>query len=137
MKKLFITLLFLVSLNAYSGDLLFQVPVKLDSIPKGIPQAKVLCEVFTVNDDRHPVATGYTIKPLNYGRGDLRQEIEVRVSYQNMSRHMKPHHYRCQLLLLTPWAKPTWQTPGKNSAIKVLQPRENSELVTTVSGQLQ
>lgn len=137
MKKLFALLALSASLSAQAGDFLFQVPVKLDNIPKGIPQAKIICDVFTFEDDQNPIATGYTIKPLNRGHGSLHQEVDVNVNYHNMSRYMKPHHYKCQLLLLTPWAKPAWQIPGNESAIKVLQPKENSKLVTSVSGLFQ
>ena len=121
MKKLLTMMLFITSLNASAGDFLFQVPVKLNSIPKGIPQAKVLCNVFTFGDDQNPIATGYTIKSLHLGKGSLNQEIEVRANYRSMSRYMKPHQYQCHLLLLIPWAKPTWQTPSREAGIRALQ----------------
>lgn len=124
----------LLGMQAHAADFLFQVPVKLDRIPSGIAQAKILCEVFSYRDNLNPIASGYSIKAINLRSGALHQEIDVKVNFQNQYRHLKAHQYRCQLLLLTPWAKPSWQTPGKQSAIAVLQPRENSSPVTMVQG---
>lgn len=130
----FILLLSLVSIPAAAADFLFQVPVKLEKIPKGIAQAKIKCDVFTYRDNSTPVATGYTIRPINLRNGNLHQEVDVSVNFLNQYRHLKPHQYRCQLLLLTPWATPSWQTPAADSSISVLQPREHSQLVTIVEG---
>lgn len=119
---------------AWAGDFLFQVPVNLDRIPKGIPQAKVMCEVFSYRDSINPIATGYSIKPINSRRGDLHQEIDVSVNFHSMSRHIKPHSYRCQIFLLTPWAQPKWQQPAIDSPVSAMQPRDKSPLVQSVSG---
>ena len=133
-KLLLMSFGLIAAASVQASDFLFQVPVKLDRVPKGIPQAKVQCEVFTYRDNQNPIATGYTIKPIDLRSGDLYQEVDVSVNFHSMSRHLKPHQYRCQLWLLTPWAKPTWQQPDVSSNIPALQPRENSKLVTTVSG---
>jgi hypothetical protein len=120
-----------------AADFLFQVPVKLEKIPKGIVQVKILCEVFSYDDNLNPIATGYTIRPINSAKGNLFEEIDVNVNYLNKYRHREPHQYQCDLQLLTPWAKPSWQTPSADSSIRALQPRENSQLVTSVSGFIQ
>ena len=130
----FALLLSLLSSPAAAADFLFQVPVKLEKIPKGIAQAKIMCDVFTYRDNTNPIASGYTIRPINLRNGNLHEEIDVSVNFFNQSRHLQAHQYRCQLLLLTPWATPSWQTPAADSTISVLQPREHSQLVTTVEG---
>ena len=127
----------LFSSQLIAADFLFQVPVKLEKIPKGIVQVKILCEVFSYRDNLTPIATGYTIRPINSAKGQLLEEIDVNVNYLSKYRHHKPHQYHCQLLLLTPWAKPSWQTPSADSTIPALRPRENSQLVTSVNGFIQ
>ena len=124
----------LFSSQLIAADFLFQVPVKLEKIPKGIVQVKILCEVFSYRDNLNPIATGYAIRPINSVKGNLFQEIDVNVNYLSKYRHRKPHQYHGQLLLLTPWAKPSWQTPSADSPVPALQPRKNSQLVTSVSG---
>jgi len=117
-----------------AADFLFQVPVILDKIPKGIPQAKVVCEVFSYRDSQTPIASGYTIKPINLRDGNLHEEVDISVNFLNQYRHLHPHQYHCRLLLLTPWAMPSWQQPGSDSAIAALKPRQNSQPVVEVSG---
>lgn len=127
-------LLLVTSLPVAASDFLFQVPVQLDRIPKGIPQAKITCNVYSYRDNQTPIATGYSIKPIDLNSGNLHQEIDVHVNFIHGYSHLEPHQYRCNLLLLTPWAKPSWQTPSPDSDIVALQPRQDSELVSTVSG---
>ena len=86
-------IILLASLPAVAADFLFQVPVMLDGIPKGIPQAKIICEVFSYRDNQNPIATGYKIKPIDLRDGHLHEEFEVSVNYFNAYRHLKPHQY--------------------------------------------
>ena len=141
MKRLLLTLVagftVLNGTQVLAADFLFQVPVKLEKIPKGIAQAKIHCDVFSYRDNINPIASGYTIRPIDSHGGTLRQEIDVNVNYLNKYRHHSPHQYRCHISLLTPWAKPSWQTPAEDSPIPALQPRDNSQLVTEVSGLIQ
>lgn len=134
-RNLFLLLLCL-NTSVYAADFVFSVPVKLDRIPKGIPQAKVVCEIFTYRDTQNAIASGYTIKPIDSKQGFLYQDIEVNVSFHSNQRHQKPHQYQCQLQLLVPWTQPTWQVPGRHAATPSLRPRNNSNLVTSVSGMM-
>ncbi len=124
----------LMPMQLSAADFLFQVPVILDKIPKGIPQAKVVCEVFSYRDSQTPIATGYTIKAINLRDGNLHEEVDVSVNFLSQYRHLHPHQYHCKLFLLTPWAIPTWQKPGSDSDITALNPRANSQPVVEVSG---
>jgi len=126
--------LMLFSQATLASDFIFSVPVQLDRLPKGIPQAKVLCEVFTYRDAKNPIASGYSIRSIDSRQGMLVDEIPVNVNFHAMQRHQQPHQYRCQLQLLVPWTQPTWQTPNADAAVNDLRPRDNSQLVTEVSG---
>lgn len=117
-----------------AADFVFTVPVKLDKIPKGIPQAKVICEVFTYRDTHNPVASGYTIKAINSQQGFLYQDVTVEANFHNLQQHMKPHQYQCKLLLLVPWTQPSWQRPGEHAAVTALRPKPDSQLTSVVSG---
>jgi hypothetical protein len=135
MKKtvtLLITLM--LSIPAMAADFVFSVPVKLERIPKGIPQAKVICEIFTYRDTQNPVASGYTIRPIDSRQGLLVEDITVAVNFHPQQRHQLPHQYRCQLMLLVPWTQPNWQMPAEHAVIEDLQPKAQTGLVTEVSG---
>lgn len=134
MKTALTILLSLFSLQVHALDFLFEVPVKLDLIPKGIPQAKIECEVYSKIDSKQLIATGYSIRAIRSSRGTLNENVEVRASYLPDWRDSAAGSYQCRLLLLTPWAKPSWQSPSSDNGLIDIQPRENTEAVTTVSG---
>ena len=119
----------LFSIQAHALDFLFEVPVKLDLIPKGIPQAKIQCEVFSKLDKNQLIASGYSIRAIRSSRGELNENVSVRASYLPDWRDAAAGSYQCHLLLLTPW-----QSPSDNSDLPDLKPLENTEAVTTVSG---
>ncbi len=133
-KHIIALLLFLTTFPALATDFVFSVPVKLDRLPKGIPQAKVVCDVFTYRDTENPIASGYTIRPVDSRQGFLIEDVQVNANYHPMQRQQVPHQYHCRLMLLVPWTQPTWQLPGEHAAISALRPRKNSQLVTEVSG---
>ena len=134
MKTALIIFLSLFSVQAHALDFLFEVPVKLDLIPKGIPQAKIECEVYSKIDNKQLIATGYSIRAIRSSRGELNENVEVRASYLPDWRDAAAGSYQCKLLLLTPWAKPSWQSPSPDTGLIDIQPRENTEATTTVSG---
>ena len=132
---IFLTLFSLqYSIQAHALDFLFEVPVKLDLIPKGIPQAKIQCKVFSKIDKKQLIASGYSIRAIRSSRGTLNENVSVRASYLPDWRDAAAGSYQCQLLLLTPWANPSWQSPSDNNALSDLKPRENTDAVTTVTG---
>lgn len=138
MKKLVIyslaLLIFLASGNLLASDFVFEVPVKLDRIPKGIPQAKIQCDVFGYRDNKEPIASGYSIRPIGSHRGELVDTIRVSANYKSNLRHINPHMYQCRLLLLTPWAKSAWQMPGTDADDTSIQPQPDTKAVTLVEG---
>lgn len=134
MNKFFAIILTLFSLPALGADYNFSVPVRLEGIPKGIPQVKVLCEVYNASNEQMPIASGYSIRPINSRQGFLFEDVEVKVNLPATQRELQADRYRCHLLLLTPWAKPFWQMPDASSPIEALQPKANSQLITTVTG---
>ncbi|MGD2118057.1 MAG: hypothetical protein PVG66_06850 [Chromatiales bacterium] len=135
MKKLPVFPLILLSCSpVLAADFVFNVPLQLEQIPKGIPQAKVICEVFSYSDNRQPIASGYTIHTIHSQFGRLDKNVVVRVNYHAMQRHRKPHQYHCRLQLLLPWTQPSWQTPSVDAELPILQPQENSSLQVEVSG---
>ncbi|MBT8439905.1 MAG: hypothetical protein HKP55_06350 [Gammaproteobacteria bacterium] len=134
MKTALIMLLALFSIQAQALDFLFEVPVKLDLIPKGIPQAKIECEVYSKIDGNQLIATGYSIRAIRSNRGELDENVEVRASYLTDWRDSAAGSYQCRLLLLTPWAKPSWQSPSSDSGLIDIQPRDNTEAIITVTG---
>ena len=124
----------LTSSALFASDFLFEVPVKLDRIPKGIPQAKIQCDVFGYRDNKEPIASGYSIRPIGTHRGELIDTVRVSVNYQSMKRHINPHMYQCRLLLLTPWAESAWQMPATDSVDTSIHPLPDSKPVTLVEG---
>ncbi len=134
MKTTLTILLSLLSFQAYALDFVFEVPVRLDLIPTGIPQAKIECEVFSKIDNKQVIAKGYSIRAIRSSRGELNENVEVRASYLPDWRDSAAGSYQCQLLLLTPWAKPSWQSPSADTSLVDLQPRENTDATTSVSG---
>ncbi len=134
MKTAVTLLLTLFSIHAHALDFLFEVPVKLDLIPKGIPQAKIVCDVYSKIDKKQLIATGYSIRAIHSTRGSLNENISVRASYLPDWRDATAGSFHCRLLLLTPWASPSWQSPSVDNSLPDLVPRENTEVITTVSG---
>lgn len=134
MKTTLTILLSLFSMQLHALDFVFEVPVRLDLIPKGIPQAKIECEVYSKIDSKQLIARGYSIRAIGSSRGELNENVEVRASYLPDWRDAAAGSYQCRLLLLTPWAKPSWQSPSSNPGLIDLQPRENTEATTRVSG---
>lgn len=134
MKTTLTLLLGLLSFQVHALDFVFEVPVRLDLIPKGIPQAKIECEVYSKIDSKQLIARGYSIRAIRSSRGELNENVEVTASYLHDWRDASPGSYRCRLLLLTPWTKPSWQSPSADSGLIDLQPRENTQATTSVSG---
>lgn len=134
MKTTLTILLSLLSFQAHALDFVFEVPVRLDLIPKGIPQAKIECEVYSKIDSKQLIAKGYSIRAIRSSRGELNENVEVTASYLPDWRDSAAGSYQCKLLLLTPWAKPSWQTPSADTSLFDLQPRENTQATTIVSG---
>jgi len=134
MKTALTVFLTLFSVQAHALDFVFEVPVKLDLIPKGIPQAKIECQVYSKIDSKQLIATGYSIRAIRSTRGELNENVEVTASYLPDWRDAAAGSYQCRLLLLTPWAKPSWQSPSADSRLIDIQPRENTRAITTVSG---
>ena len=137
--KYFLNILLPVILLATSGQLLasdfiFEVPVKVDRIPKGIPQAKIECNVFGYRDSTQPIATGYSIRPLGSHRGELIDTVQVNVNYKPMKRQISPHRYQCRLMLLIPWAQPAWQRPTSDTSDTSIAPLAGTDPVTLVEG---
>lgn len=138
MKK-FITrflalIVLLTSGQLLASDFIFEVPVKLDRIPKGIPQAKIQCDVFGYRDNKEPIASGYSIRPIGSHRGELVDTVQVSANYKSMTRHINPHLYQCRLLLLTPWAQSAWQMPALDAEDTSIRPLSNTKPVTLVEG---
>lgn len=136
MKTALAFLLSLFSVQAFALDFVFEVPVKLDLIPKGIPQAKIECEIYSKIDRKQLIASGYSIRAIHSVRGELNEIVEVRASYLPDWREATAGSYQCKLLLLTPWAKPSWQSPANDGSLPDLMPKENTQAITTVSGSI-
>lgn len=135
MKKIYsFVVCLLISPALPAADFVFNVPLQLDRIPKGVPQAKVTCEVFTYRDTINPIASGYRISSIDSRSGYLHQDIHVDVNFHSMQRHRKPHQYTCKMQLLVPWAQPSWQTPAEHAVVEAIRPRKGARLISTVSG---
>ena len=129
-----LTILFLFSSHVAAADFVFNVPVQLDKIVKGVYQAKIQCDVFAEDDDQISIASGYSIQPIYAQRGVLDKEVTVNVNFLPRQRGQTAYRYQCGLLLLVPWVQPSWQEPNEHSSISAVQPKENSQLITSVSG---
>jgi hypothetical protein len=136
MKPALTLLLFMLLNQVQAADFLFEIPVRLDLIPRGIPQAKIECDVYSKLDRKQVVASGYSIRAIRSSRGELNEIVEVHSNYLPDWRDSAVGSYQCRLLLLTPWAKPSWQTPSVDTGLSALQPRNNSVAITTVSGKI-
>lgn len=134
MRILFLLILLLLNGQILAADFIFNVPVQLDKVVKGIHQAKIQCDVYAEDDDQISIASGYNIQPIYAQQGVLYKEVTVNVNFLPRQRGQTAYRYQCELLLLVPWANPSWQKPSDNSNISAIQPQVQSELVTTVSG---
>ena len=124
----------LISMQVLALDFQFEVPVKLNQIPRGIPQAKIECDVYAKIDKNQLIASGYSIRGIDSGRGQLNENFSVVASYLPDWRDSAAGSYQCRLLLLTPWAKPSWQAPSAEHSLPELVPAEQAEAITIVSG---
>ena len=133
-KQFLLAFILLASFPLQASDFIFEVPVKINQIPKGIPQAKIVCDVFGNQDNTQPIASGYSIRPIASHRGELVDIVQISVNYISIKRHISPHSYQCRLLLLTPWAKPAWQEPGPEAVEEAIRPQPDTHSVTLVEG---
>jgi hypothetical protein len=121
---------------ASAADYVFQVPVELERMPRGIARAQVECAVYPDEALSHPLGSGTASHPVDFRTGGLRRNFTVRVNLRADRRGRSATHYACRLLLLAPWASPPWQAPSQDAMDPTMRPAPDTEFRTVAEGEL-
>jgi len=129
-------LLALPAVGAWATDLVLNVPLRLESLPRGIARAKVVCQIYPDATQSLSLGSGMVVEPIDFRSGSLVTNASVRVNVRPEHRGMRPTYYTCRLFLLAPWATPPWQQPGPDAPDAALLPEPDTEFTGEVTGEI-
>lgn len=132
--RAFLVAVLLSAAPARAFDFELIVPVRLQSLDRGIAQGKVTCTVYAELDQR-VIGGKYVVFPVNTFTGEFERDLVLRFDALPGKNPALASHYRCSLALLVPWANPAWQSP-EAARDESLRPREGTAFTPIVSGPL-
>jgi len=64
-------LLALSAIGAWATDLVLNVPLRLESLPRGIARAKMVCQIYPDATQSLSLGSGMAIEPIDFRNGTL------------------------------------------------------------------